>query len=139
MLTLAFKRFSRACKPPCSHNLVRHHRGFTYGVLVSFELMVYREYLKISDLTNKRMKSIPFVSQISLPSLMSTLSVDYFCHFRFQPCSGIMWFHGSDCKPLLTPLSKSQLMLLSTKQGAFQENLPARSAFNEIIENYISL
>ena len=56
-----------------------------------------------------RMKSSPLVSGFSLTSLMSlliTLSVDYFC--RFQPCNGIMWFRGSDCKPLFTPLSKSQ-------------------------------
>ena len=45
MLTLAFKRFSRACKLPYSHNVVRHHHGFTAGISVSFELMVYRAYL----------------------------------------------------------------------------------------------
>ena len=45
MLTLAFKRFSRACKLPCSNNVVRHHNGIIDGVSVSFELIVYREYL----------------------------------------------------------------------------------------------
>ena len=68
---------------------------------------------KISDTTNMiRMKSNPMVSGLSLTSLMSlmiTFSVDYFCHFL--PCNGdngIMWFRGSDCKPLLTLLSKLQ-------------------------------
>ena len=45
MLTIAFKRFWRACKLPCSYNVVRHHHGFTDGVSVSFELMVFGEYL----------------------------------------------------------------------------------------------
>ena len=43
--SIVFKRFSRACSLPYSHNVVRHHHGFTDGVSVSFESMVHREYL----------------------------------------------------------------------------------------------
>ena len=80
---------------------------FPFFVLFWFFLFCFYFYFFIIFMI--RMKSSPLVSGFSLTSLMSlliTLSVDYFC--RFQPCNGIMWFRGSDCKPLLTPLSKSQ-------------------------------
>lgn len=80
---------------------------FLFFVLFWFFLFCFYFYFFIIFMI--RMKSSPLVSGFSLTSLMSlliTLSVDYFC--RFQPCNGIMWFRGSDCKPLFTPLSKSQ-------------------------------
>ena len=88
-------------------NLLFFRKIFLFFVFFCFFLLCFYFYFFIIFMI--RMKSSPLVSGFSLTSLMSlliTLSVDYFC--RFQPCNGIMWFRGSDCKPLLTPLSKSQ-------------------------------